>query len=291
MFSLSPTFDFDSEPTFDFVLPKGYEPKAPTITLNPDYNPFRKPQNYLKANAGMTPNRSGWEKMYEGIANQPVGRTENNESRDFQMIPTQQQNEEPVLIPESYESEANKLFQVQNRFIVANVKSGLLIVDQQKAFERIFFERISINAEGQTITRQRILFPQTIQLSAVDSEILMEINDDLDSLGFEISAMGSGTFVINTLPANMPSNEIEDFIDKLLEDYKKNRTESTDDQRIKLARIIAGNIAVKSGKTLKTEEMQQMIDELFACHVPDIAPDGSKVLKIIQVHEIDKLFK
>jgi len=291
MFSLSPTIDFDTEPTFDFVAPKGYEPKEPTITLNPDYNPFRKPQNYLKANAGMTPNRTGWEKMYEGIANQTDSQAGKEENRDFQMIPTQQQENEPTLIPDSTQYAANKLFQIQNHFIVANVKSGLLIVDQQKAYERIIFERISSNAGGQAITGQRLLFPQSIQLSAADTEVITEIITDLDNLGFEISAMGGGTFVINSVPSNMPSGEVTDFIDGLLEDFKKDRTGSADDQRIKLARIIAGNMAVKAEKTLKVEEMQQLIDELFACQVPDVAPDGSKVLKIILVHEIEKLIR
>jgi len=87
----------------------------------------------------------------------------------------------------------------------------------------------------------------------------------------------------------MPSNEIIDFIDGLLEDYKKERADSADDQRIKLARIVAGNMAVKTEKILKVEEMQQLIDELFACQVPEVAPDGSKILRIIPVHEIDKL--
>jgi len=299
MFSLSPTIDFDTEPTFDFVAPKGYEPKAPSITVNPDYNPFRKPQNFLKANAGMNPNRGGWEKMYEGIANQQHNQqSQQNQQSEldtgrengFSNNP-QTDSSAQSLIPETNTPAITKLFQVQNRFIVANVKSGLLIVDQQKAYERIIFEKISFNAEGQAITRQRILFPKSIQLSAVDTQILSEITEDLDSLGFEVSDMGNGTFVINTVPSNMPQGEIEDFIDGLLEDFKKNRNDSTDDQRIKLARIIAGNIAVKTGQTLKPEEMQQLIDELFGCQVPEIAPDGSKILKIIQVSEIDKLIR
>lgn len=291
MFSLSPTINFDSEPTFDFIAPKGYEPKAPTITVNPDYNPFRKPQNFLKSNAGMTANRAGWEKMYEGIANQPTQQAQ-NEEKPGDLLP---ESFQPVLVPAnnsaSASPEASKLFQVQNRFIVANVKSGLLIIDQQKAYERIIFERISANAGSQVITKQRMLFPQTIHLSSLDGEILNEISEDLDSLGFEISDMGSGTFVVNTVPSKMPTNEIEDFIDGILEDFKKNRMDSADDQRIKLARMIAGNLALRTLKTLKPEEMQQLIDELFACQVPDIAPDGSKVLKIIQVSEIDKLIR
>jgi len=291
MFSLSPTIDFDTEPTFDFVAPQGYEPKAPTITVNPDYNPFRKPQNFLKSNAGMAPNRAGWEKMYEGIESKPVQQSEYQPGMDFEPEPSQPPQAEPALIPESSENTGSKLFQVQNRFIVANVKSGVLIVDQRKAYERIIFERISSNAGGQPVARQRVLFPQTFQLSAFDSEVMSEMTEDLDNLGFEISAMGSGTYVINTVPANIPSHEIMGFIEGLLEDYKKDRADSSDDQRIKLARLVAGNLAVKTEKALKIEEMQQLIDELFACQVPDIAPDGSKILKIIQVNEIDKLLR
>ena len=291
MFSLSPTIDFDTEPTFDFVAPQGYEPKAPTITVNPDYNPFRKPQNFLKSNAGMAPNRAGWEKMYEGIESKAVQPTEYQPGMDFELDPAQPQQVEATLVPESNENTTSKLFQVQNRFIVANVKSGVLIVDQRKAYERIIFERISSNAGGQPIARQRVLFPQTFQLSAFDSEVISEMTEDLDNLGFEISAMGSGTFVINTVPVNIPANEIIGFIESLLEDFKKDRADSADDQRIKLARLVAGNLAVKTEKTLKNEEMQQLIDELFACQVPDIAPDGSKILKIIQVNEIDKLLR
>jgi len=291
MFSLSPTIDFDTEPTFDFVAPQGYEPKAPTITVNPDYNPFRKPQNFLKSNAGMAPNRAGWEKMYEGIENKPMQQTEYQPGMDFEHEPSRPPQAEPALIPDSNENSGSKLFQVQNRFIVANVKSGVLIVDQRKAYERIIFERISSNAGGQPVARQRVLFPQTFQLSAFDSEVMSEMTEDLDTLGFEISAMGSGTYVINTVPANIPSHEIMGFIEGLLEDYKKDRADSADDQRIKLARLVAGNLAVKTEKALKIEEMQQLIDELFACQVPDIAPDGSKILKIIQVNEIDKLLR
>ncbi len=289
MFSLSPTLDFDTEPSFDFVAPKGYEPKAPEIKINPDYNPFRKTQNYLKSNAGMSPNRTGWEKMYEGLDGQQPVPVENNVRQD--LLSDQARRDEETSPPPSEEKtySASKLFQVQNRFIVANVKSGLMIVDQQKAYERIIFERISSAAEGQPVTRQRVLFPKNIHLSAVDADIITEISGDLDSLGFEISDMGAGSFVINSVPSNMPSNEIEDFIDRLLEDFKKNRTDSAEDQRIKLARIIAGNLAVKTGKILKPEEMQQLIDELFGCQVPDVAPDGSKVLKIIPASEIDKL--
>lgn len=291
MFSLSPTLNFDAEQSFDFVAPKGYEPKLPTITIDPDYNPFKTQQVYLKSNSGMTANRSGWEKMYEGIANNAIKPPSGFEKQANQLITDPPVGSDDKAFPENSNVSATKLLQLQNRFIVTNVKSGLLIVDQQKAHERIIFERISSNAEGQTVARQRVLFPQTLQFSSVDVEILHEISEDMESLGFEISDMGGGVFVVDTLPVNMPSGEIKNFIDSLLEDYKKSRTDPKDEQRIKLARIIAGRTESKAGKTLKPEEMQQIIDELFACKVPETAPDGSKILKILQLAEIDKLLK
>ena len=166
-----------------------------------------------------------------------------------------------------------------------------MIVDQQKAHERILFERISSMLGSGTAAPQRSLFPHTLQLSTVDGEILREIAGELLNLGFEINELGGGSFVINSVPADLPVNEIEEFIDGLLEDIKKNRSDLGTERRAKLARILACNIAVKAGKSLKIEEMQSIIDELFNCKVPDVAPDGSRILKVLTSNEIEKILR
>jgi len=293
MFSVSPTIDFDTEPTFDYVAPKGYEPKQPTINVNPDYNPFKNTQTYLRPNTAITPNTGGWEKMYDGIKGNSGHEASNSMPYQKENLFTSNQdtlNQEEVQ-SESEPISSGKLLQVQNRFIVANLKSGMLLVDTQKAHQRILFEKINSENTNQPSTRQKVLFPQILNLSPVDSSILVEINDDLYELGFEISDMGNGAFAVIALPFSMNIADTEAFVEGLLEDYKKSKTDSNTERRIKLARIIAGNLAIKPGKILKQEEMQQIIDELFACSIPDMAPDGSKIMKIIPVTDIEKLIR
>lgn len=116
MFSLSPTLDFDSEPTFDFVAPKGYEPVAPSITINPDYNPFKKQQSFLKANAGMNPNRDGWEKMYEGLKQTPAIEVNTTNHSANRLFPDSSEESIVLSNQEGNTNAANKLFQVQKFF-------------------------------------------------------------------------------------------------------------------------------------------------------------------------------
>jgi DNA mismatch repair protein MutL len=291
MFSLTPTLNFDTEPSFDYTPPKGYEPKPPGITIDPDFNPFNragKPSS--KPGEGLKANRGQWEKIFDVVA--PVN-SEVPVNGDHSIFSDTEKDQHPGLDPEIKEEiySGFKLIQVQNRFIAVNVKSGLLIVDQQKAHERILFERINSMLQSGTTAPQRSLFPHTLELSPMDSEILRDLSGDLIDLGFEINELGGGAFVINSVPSDLPVKEIEEFIDGLLEDVKKNRSDLGTERKAKLAGILAGNIAVKAGKSLKTEEMQTIIDELFSCKVPEIAPDGSRILRILTSSEIDKILR
>ncbi|NVO18279.1 MAG: DNA mismatch repair endonuclease MutL [Bacteroidetes bacterium] len=293
MFSLSPTLDFETEQSFDFNIPKGYEPKPPTITLNPDYNPFNrpsKPASLSRPGDGIKANRDQWEKMYDVVNASTTGIQPFVEHSIFSQVENKIENDKIEIIPEETIS-TSRLIQVQNRYIAVNVKSGLMLVDQQKAHERILYERIGAMLGSEASAPQRSLFPHTIKLSAIDAEILREINEDLLTLGFDINELGGGSFVINSLPADLPIDKVSDLIDSLLEDFKNNRTELGSERKAKVARLLAHNIAVKVGKLLQNEEMQAIIDELFSCQVPDIAPDGSRILRILTSAEIEKLLR
>ncbi len=289
MFSLAPTLDFNTEPGFDFPVPKGYEPKPPTITIDPDYNPFnRESRQFQKPSDGLNANRGQWEKIFEVVA--PRGEIQQTSPTSTIFSRHEKNQPEPSDSGKIHDSFPGfKLLQVQNRFIVANVKSGLLIVDQQKAHERILFERINTMMESEQGLQQRSLFPQNIHLSPVDCEIIREIASDLINLGFEISELGGGTFIVNATPASLPVSETGSFIEGLLEDYKKDKSDLGTDRKTRLAKILARNMAVRAGKSLQPEEMQTIIDELFGCKVPEVAPDGSRILKILVSSEIEKI--
>ncbi|MBK7027938.1 MAG: DNA mismatch repair endonuclease MutL [Bacteroidales bacterium] len=290
MFTLTPILDFEREAIFDHPLPPGHEVKAPTIRINPDYNPFNQVKPVLqKPTEGLRANRDEWEKVYEIVRSSNDLEPGANKSELFETeLSSATRNNHPTeLMVNSFPSA--KLIQVQNRYIISNVKSGLLIVDQQRAHERILFEQISTMLEKEPGTQQLNLFPITIQLSMVDSDILIEIKNDLCKLGFDINELGGGSFVVNSIPASLPIKAIEEFIGEILEDYKKNKVEPGSAGRVKFAGILAKTIAVKSGKVLQTEEMQSLIDQLFACKVPDMAPDGKQILRILNQIEIEKL--
>jgi len=289
MFSLTPILDFEREQSLDVDPPKGYEPKQPTITVDPDYNPFRKPATSSPRPEGLKANRDQWEKLFEVATGDMGAVTAGPQDTLF-----------PHSEKESLETDPNadsgsvgeaKYFQVQNRFIMAAVKSGLLIIDQQKAHERIMYEKIFNMLEKGSIVQQHKLFPLTFQLSPVDSDILSEIRPELRLLGFELDELGRGVFVCNAIPANLPVNETRDIIDGLLEDFKNNKTNPGSDRRSRMAKVIAGKIAHKAGKMLLTEEMKLLVEELFSCAVPDVAPDGRSTLKILSVQEIEKLIR
>ncbi len=291
MFSLTPTLDFDTEPSLNFNMPKDYQPKPPTITINPDYNPFnRENRPYPKPTDGLSANRGQWEKIFEVVAPKPPADAEPGNPEFFGRTGPDSPESKMAGIPDN-SSPGLKLLQVQNRFIVANVKSGLLVVDQQKAHERILFERISAMMLGESGTQQRSLFPHTIHLSPVDCVIMNELTNDLDYLGFEIADLGGGSFSVNAAPSDLPMDELQGFIEGLLEDFKKEKSNMGSERNIKLSMILARNMAVKAGKSLQPEEMQSIIDELFSCKVPQLAPDGSPVLKILNAADLEKILR
>lgn len=289
MFSLSPTLDFERETLFDQPLPPGHEIKMPGITVNPEYNPFSRPTGTTyKPNEGIKANRDEWEKVYDIARTQQPSGDEHATQKLFEneTLPT----DEPADL-KVHSFPAAKLIQVQNRYIISNVKSGLLIVDQQRAHERILFEQISLMLEKESGTQQLNLFPVTIHLSLVESDILIEIKQDLCNLGFDINELGGGAFVVNAIPASLPVHELEEFLLQLIEDFKNNKADPGIGRRNKLARILSRNIAIKAGKPLQAEEMQSIIDQLFACKSPELAPDGKKILRILSNQELDKLLQ
>ena len=289
MFSLIPVLDFDREPSLDIDPPKGYEPKQPTITVDPDYNPFMRPAAGSARPEGLRANRAQWEKLFEAAA----GDRETAESGlQDTLFPSQESGSaiDDAGADSGSASEA-KYFQVQNRFIVAAVKSGLLIIDQQKAQERIMYEKIYSMLENESVVQQHKLFPLSFQLSPIDSDILSEIRPELRLLGFELDELGRGVFVCNAVPANLPVTETRDIIDGLLEDFKNNKTNPGSDRRSRMAKVISGRIALKAGKALLAEEMKLLVEELFSCSVPDIAPDGRSIFKILSGQEIEKLIR
>ncbi len=290
-FNLSPSIDFDMDQSLLVHLESDLSKiKPPKIQVDPTYNPFQQ-QNEYKEKARQKHNLQNWEQLYQNFDHQTKIDVETQESQLESTVNTGENiinHEEPKEINEV----ASNLIQVAQQFIVSSVKSGLMMIDQQAAHERILYEYFLKRLEKREVSSQQQLFPQHVTFSLKDAELINELKEDLKCMGIYLEAMSNTTFVINGLPNDLPKNEeVTDFLDSLLEGFKNNQTNPETNKNINLALSMAKNMAIKRGASLEKNEMQSIVDRLFACEVPDVSPSGKPTVVILTAAEMNEKFK
>ncbi len=165
-----------------------------------------------------------------------------------------------------------------------------MIIDQRRAHERIIFEKITEVMKSSSVASQQQLFPQKIEMNPADAELLKSILPDLYSLGFDIREFGENTFIISGTPGMLDVSSPEMIVEKLLEEYKNSPLDAKKKAREQIAISLAKASALNYGTELKQEEIDHLIDQLFACNIPNFSPEGKKVLNIITIEDIEKDF-
>jgi DNA mismatch repair protein MutL len=279
-FSITPSINFEVEPTFDFRIPPKNQPIfQPQIKVNPDYNPFERNQG--QQTDRNRSNLENWEKLF------PEKNLKPTQNQFIEREPERIYSQTEAAFGENLGIE-NTFFQLHRRFILSQIKSGLMIIDQQKAHERILYERyIELMGAGNSLSQQE-LFPIKLSLSPADASLLNEIREELNLLGFSIKndEKKSFQFVIDGTPAGLKQASIDDLIGGILETFKTNLNTYDLDKSVNLARSMAKNLAIKSGKVLQPIEMRTIIDELFACKIPEVSLDGESIVNIITISEL-----
>lgn len=261
--NLSPSLDFNKEGIIDIpVLDKNADIKTPSIDTNPAYNPFdgekayeseKRPSPYLDERF------EGWEKLFEP-AKEASG-------------------------------PARKILQIKNKYILSSVKSGLMLIDQRRAHERILFERMMTALEAHTPLAQESLFPETITLNAADYQLCLEMIPELEKIGFDIRDFGNNSIVIHGLPSEMKPMGARDTVELMIEQYKTLQGPDISGIKERIARSAARASAISYGSSLDELEMQELIDQLFACENPNYSPSGKLIVKILELDELDNHFK
>ncbi|MBC7382173.1 MAG: DNA mismatch repair endonuclease MutL [Bacteroidia bacterium] len=201
----------------------------------------------------------------------------------------QEEKVKTLLLSNDGEQENRTFFQLNNQFIVTPIKSGLMLINQQTGHERILYERY-LHALVQTpIASQQLLFPKAVNLPPGDEAILLEILPEMGALGFTINSFGKNTFVINGLPAELHLENEQDLVAAIIETYKATKFTESNKNKV-VAKTLAKKAAIKSGTKLRNEEMNRLVDELFACSEPQFAPDGKACIKTLSLAEIAKMF-
>lgn len=284
-FNISPTIDFDQETGFNnMITPKAHEDIVPpSISFNPNFNPFSQTETPTKApsyssgrGTSMAPSKN-WGSLYE-ISNH--------------QLPEQASLAIESKKDDEFETMQKQFMQLHNRYIVSQIKSGVMIIDQQAAHERILYERFLLHLEDRKGASQQSLFPQTVTLSPNDYELAKSLLDDIKSLGFEVREFGKNTLVIEGIPVDLGSKSINEtqLFEHLIEGFKNSQQELKLDKRDALARSMAKNSAIKAGAKLEQQEMNALIEELFACKTPNFGINGKLVVQTISLSEIAQKF-
>lgn len=261
-FTLATELEFNTPPEFNIPpAPKGYMPPAPKISYNPNYNPFHPTpvQTHLHLEKNIT------------------------DTKDLNDI-------KDINGPESFDAagttKPTSCLQLQNRYIVTTLSSGLAVIDQQRAHERVLFDRLSQHQSQNANLSQTLLFPVNCTFTPADAELFSELLPDLREYGFAIDAMGQCTFVVSATPPDLKEGELQECFDRMLTDYKCSTLQKYNNRSQSLCSSLARQMAVKPGKTLSPEEMQQLVADLFACPLADTSPSGKKIITIVKPEEL-----
>ncbi|SDT65624.1 DNA mismatch repair protein MutL [Mucilaginibacter mallensis] len=289
-YNITPSLDFDQENSIEHLItPKPFEEiVAPTIAFNPDFNPFAAEKKadrempYMRDSHSYnsSPIPKNWDTLYEISKKEPNYQHAMHEEKNISV------DEQEVS-----KSSERQLFQIHNRFILSQIKSGFMLISQQAAHERVLYERFLQQLQNHSGVSQQSLFPQSVTLNSSDFELLRELLPDVRALGFDIREFGKNTVVVEGIPADLNNIGEHQLLEQLLEGFKNNLAILKLDKRDNLARSLARNAAIKSGTKLSLEEMNLLIDQLFACQMPNVALNGKPVISTFTLNELLERFE
>lgn len=297
-----PSIDFDTEgmpdiPAYDPLPYAGSAPAAapPVTSYDPTYNPFDikhvAPSSYASRSSA-----SGWEPFYQGLEKKPQ-QVEMDWKDSFpeeipQEEPEVELSAEPTLHDSSVAVEkAAQHYQFKGKYILTSVKSGLMIIDQQRAHVRILYDQYMEQIAARKAASQGMLFPDMVHFSASELPVLESIMDDLSALGFDLSNLGGGSFAINGVPAGIEGLNPEQLVTNMVHTAIEKGCKVKEEVQSMLALSLAKAAAIVPGQVLTNDEMNGLIEGLFSVSTPNYTPDGKTVLAVIKEDEIEKLFK
>jgi DNA mismatch repair protein MutL len=325
MHNVTPTLDFDQEPAFQPGLSALRFPPVSdeTVRQQADRTGGGATPRPPTPDARHDSNLRNWQRLYEGLE-QPSKWTTDIESKPTetdeaavvitsfedwlaqqqpnapkeapadQGVPSDRIGEQDILALDDAEGGFSKVrkdpYQLHGQYIVSQIKSGFLLIDQQTASERILYERYLQALQHQPVATQTALFPKNLDLPPADAILLREILPEINLLGFDLAQFGGNSFVIHGSPAELPTSVDEvALLQKMVSQYRDNLALDLGIHE-NLARSLARNAAIRRGRAMSVSEMQDLIDQLFACAIPYKSPFGRNCFITIELDELGKRF-
>ena len=292
--SAIPTIDFDVEDAIDIPV---YNPvkeaapyKAPCVQVNSGYNPFET-SSYKKP-------EFDWSKLYndfEGDRNAIRQGAELTGSFLASDLSEPAIEADEVAVQDTsgslFNDVSNPCYQYKGKYIITSLKSGLALIDQHRAHVRILFDQYITNIRQQRGASQQVLFPEIVEFTASEATVLPTLLEDMRFIGFDLTNLGNNSYAINGLPAGVenldPVSLIRNMVDRVIDTGCEVHEEICDSLALSLAKAAA----IRPGKILSGEEMDNLLASLFSCQESNLTPDGKTIISKLTDEELEKRFK
>ena len=263
-----------------------------------------------KADVPPKPSVNNWQALFDGVSDKSpktetpsagdwLGPVTTKPAAPIATVPTSEPASEPIRIgsranqreevaPDMVDDEA--IVQVQNRYLLAPVKSGMMLIDQRRAYERILYDQFHASLTKRNGSSQQLLFPKTISLSPVDFQLALDLRDELTSLGFQFDELGHNTFIIRGVPTQTTGEKEEELFANLLAQLREDTGRLKLDRQESMARSLARRSAQRHVIRLSVPERRALVDQLFASANPSYTPGGESIMTVLSLDKIAGLF-
>ena len=299
-FNVAPVLDFDRDSNLD--TPYGYEGKEasmPLIQVDANFNPFGNPapaKSYGRGNSSFgsnassynyskKPETSSWEGLYVGLK-QDVESITPIEDIEFES----EEVTGSLFNDKEIEETIHRTYQIHKKYIVSPIKSGMVIIDQQRAHQRVLYEQFLTNMTVYQASSQQLLFPLNLYFSSSEINLITELQLSLVNTGFVFEEINEDSVVISGLPVNVSESEVSILLEQLLSDLQDGIPESSFSQNDSIAKSMCKSLAVKTGTYLTEKEQENLLNGLFACKEPNVSPFHKPTFITMRVEDLDKKF-
>lgn len=273
-YNVAPVLDFNRDNTLD--TPYQFSSKSaastPKISVDPNFNPFKtEQQSYPPQNTSYQKESQSWQSLYTEAA--PI---EKAVQQDF--------------FHQEEATETGKTFQIQKKYLLSSIKSGMVLIHQSLAHQRVLYEAFLESITVHEAISQQLLFPVHISFSKIDIEMIQSMKSDLENTGFLFEAITDESIVVKGIPTSISESQISLILEQLLDDMKLEVPESSFSHFDVMAKSFAKSLAIKTGSILSDKEQENLVHDLFSCKDPSISPFGKSTFKTLTIKEIDRIF-
>jgi len=290
-FNIAPVLDFEHQSNLN--TPYEYKDKkasTPAIEVDRSFNPF---QDESAVKVRSTSHNTGfksvptasWDSLYVGLESKS-----NNASSEFSQVTFESETKNESIFSDSSIETTKTTFQLQQKYIVSTLKSGMLVIDQNKAHQRILYENFLKHITIKEATSQQLLFPLELHYTPNETKIIDSLKSDLEHTGFVFSELNANGITITGVPVGVPESEVSIILEQLISDVENDVPDTNFSAADLLAKSMAKSLAIKNGQSLNSTEQEHMVNSLFACKEPNVSPTNRPTFITMAVEDIEKKF-